>query len=159
MIKKKICMVGAFAVGKTSLVQQFVESLFSEKYHSSVGVKVDRKLVDVDGTDVMLMIWDLAGEDEINRVNPAYLAGAAGYLLVADGTRAETLAVADALRERVGGALPFQLLVNKADLDWEVADADLAALQERGWQVRKTSAKTGAGVDEAFQALAAAMVG
>jgi len=152
-------MVGGFAVGKTSLVKRFVESIFSEKYHSTIGVTIDTKLVDVNGKKVMLVVWDLAGEDGIQKVNPGYLAGAGGYLLVADGTRPETLAIADELKERVGGELPFQILINKADLAWEVSDADLAALRDRGWTVRKTSAKTGAGVDEAFQALAAAMVG
>ena len=47
MIQKKVCMLGTFAVGKTSLVSRFVKSLFSDKYLSSVGVKVDKKVVAV----------------------------------------------------------------------------------------------------------------
>ncbi len=43
MLQKKICMVGAFATGKTSLVAQFVRSIFSEKYQTTVGVKIDKK--------------------------------------------------------------------------------------------------------------------
>ena len=50
MIQKKVCMVGVFATGKTSLVHRFVHSLFSAKYHSTVGVKIDRKQVQV-GTE------------------------------------------------------------------------------------------------------------
>jgi len=43
VIQKKICMIGAFATGKTSLVSQFVHSIFSDKYHTTVGVKIDKK--------------------------------------------------------------------------------------------------------------------
>jgi GTPase SAR1 family protein len=45
MLKKKICVLGAFAGGKTSLVRRYVYSLFSEKYHITIGVKVDKKQV------------------------------------------------------------------------------------------------------------------
>ena len=64
MIKKKICMVGVFAVGKTSLVQRFVKSIFSEKYLTTVGVKIDKKTLDLGKHCVDLMLWDLQGEDD-----------------------------------------------------------------------------------------------
>ena len=63
MIQKKVCMVGLFGTGKTSLVQQFVHSLFSERYLSTVGVKIDRKPMEVDGVALTLVLWDLAGRD------------------------------------------------------------------------------------------------
>jgi nucleoside-triphosphatase THEP1 len=63
MIQKKVCMVGTSGVGKTSLVAKFVHSIFSDKYLTAVGVKIDKKTVTVDGNEVMLMIWDLAGDD------------------------------------------------------------------------------------------------
>ena len=90
MIQKKVCMLGGFAVGKTSLVARFVSSLFSEKYLSTVGVKVDKKAVHVDGRDVTLMIWDIYGQDEFQTVQHSQLRGMAGYLLVIDGTRRGT---------------------------------------------------------------------
>ncbi|MFN6951418.1 MAG: Rab family GTPase, partial [Albidovulum sp.] len=86
MIQKKICLLGAFAVGKTSLVARFVRSTFSDKYLTTVGVKIDRKDLDLPGTPVTLMLWDLAGEDEFNTVQMSYLRGSAGLLIVADGT-------------------------------------------------------------------------
>jgi len=61
MIQKKICMIGASGVGKTSLIAKFVHSMFSDKYLTTVGVKIDKKTVSVDGAEVMLMIWDLEG--------------------------------------------------------------------------------------------------
>lgn len=163
-VKHKICLLGSFAVGKTSLVSRFVSSLFSEAYLTTVGVKVDKKVIDLSGGPrVTLLIWDVHGEDLVQTLQTAYLRGAAGYLLVADGTRATTLAVVRDIQRRVNAALgprPFQLLVNKADLRdaWEVTEADLQSLRDEGWTVTETSARDGTGVDEAFYELAARVV-
>ena len=62
MIQKKICMLGAFAVGKTSLVKRYVHSMFSDKYLSTVGVKIDKKVLHNGDSEVMLMLWDLYGD-------------------------------------------------------------------------------------------------
>jgi small GTP-binding protein len=159
MIQKKICLLGAFAVGKTSLVARFVKSIYSGEYITTVGVKVDKKTVNIDGQEINLIVWDVAGEDELQKVRMNYLSGASGYLLVADGTRRETLETARMLRERVSeeiGALPFILIINKADLasEWEIDDQAIAECETQGWTVIKTSAKTGEGVEEAFTKLA-----
>lgn len=163
MISKKICMVGAYAVGKTSLVAQFVTSMFSDKYLTTVGVKIDKKSLSVDDQQVNLMLWDVAGEDECQNFKLTYLRGAAGYLLVADLTRAATLEIAQSLQARahdLAGELPFILLLNKSDLtDRRQIPADaLAALREKGWQILETSAKTGANVDAAFEQLTRKML-
>jgi len=163
MIQKKICMVGSFAVGKTSLVQRFVSSIFSDKYLTTVGVKIDKKTVKVDGTDVNLLLWDIEGASEAQLIRMTYMRGASGYLLVADGTRRDTLAMAQDLQKQclqTLGPLPFTLLVNKCDLKerWEVTAADLDQLHSQGWPVLETSAKAGNGVEQAFLTLAASMV-
>src|SRR5947209_5321370 len=125
MIQKKVCMIGKSGVGKTSLVAKFVHSMFSEKYLTTVGVKIDKKLVTVNGSEVTLMIWDLAGDDDYQRLQTSYLRGTSGYLLVADGTRAVTLDDAVELQARVADVLPqipFVIALNKADLipQWEI---------------------------------------
>jgi small GTP-binding protein len=163
MIQKKICMLGGFAVGKTSLVSRFVTSLFSDKYLSTVGVKIDKKQVDVDGKAVTLMLWDIYGQDEFQNVQTTQLRGMSGYLLVVDGTRRATLETARQMHLKATeavGPVPFILLINKADLaaQWEVDEQLMFKLVEQGWRVIRTSAKTGEGVDEAFMALAKAMV-
>src|SRR5262249_14190770 len=119
MLQRKICMIGGFSVGKTSLVKRFVESVFSETYLTTVGVKIDKKTVDLDGRAVTLILWDVAGEDDVSTIRMTYLRGCAGYMLVADGTRPSTLGVALSLRERIEaelGRLPFVLMLNKNDL-------------------------------------------
>ncbi len=157
--QKKVCMLGAFSVGKTSLVKRFVQSIFSETYLTTVGVKIDKKNVELSDRIVTLILWDLAGEDDIASLRMSYLRGSAGYVLVADGTRPSTLEIALSLRRRVEadfGALPFVLLVNKSDLreQWAISDEDIEALRGSGWWVQATSARTGEGVEDAFRALA-----
>lgn len=164
MIQKKVCMLGAFAVGKTSLVSRFVRSLFSEKYHTTVGVKVDKKVVAVGEEQVNLLLWDLYGEDDFQKLRTSYLRGSSGYVLAVDGTRRETLEKAVILQSRAREALgdvPFVLVLNKADLvdKWEVEDSAIEELVGQGWSTFKTSAKTGEGVEEAFLALARRIAG
>ncbi|MGE0887146.1 MAG: Rab family GTPase [Blastocatellales bacterium] len=159
MIQKKICLLGAFAVGKTSLVSRFVKSIYSDQYLTTVGVKVDKKTVTVGDKEVNLIVWDLAGEDEFQKVQMSYLRGASGYLLVADGTRSNTLETAKMLRQRVDeniGSIPFVFIVNKSDLadEWEIDDQAIADCQNAGWKLIKASARTGEGVEEAFKLLA-----
>ena len=163
MIQKKICMIGASGVGKTSLVAKFVHSMFSDKYLTTVGVKIDKKNVSVDGTEVTMMIWDLAGDDDYQRLQTSYLRGTSGYLLVVDGTRRITLDQAIEIQGRVveaAGALPFLVALNKADLaaQWEIDETRTDDLTARGWKWFKTSAKEGAGVEDAFVELGRMMI-
>lgn len=156
--KLKICMIGAAGAGKTSLVSRYVHSAFSDAYLTTIGVKIDRRRLDRVDRIVDVMVWDLSGEDEFQSVEPAYLRGAAGYLLVIDGTRVETVDTGLALEARVRrtmGPLPFVALLNKADLvaSWELGPSDVAEMRRRGWKIIETSAKTGAGVDAAFDLL------
>ncbi|HKO98084.1 MAG TPA: Rab family GTPase [Pyrinomonadaceae bacterium] len=163
MIQKKICMLGTFAVGKTSLVRRFVESIYSGKYHTTVGVKVDKKVVTVGTEEVTLLLWDIEGTETEHEFRKSYLRGASGYLLVADGTRKDTLYKALALQTRAEetiGKVPFLLLLNKSDLSdqWQIDGRESSALDEKNWSVTNTSAKTGQGVEEAFLALAEKML-
>lgn len=164
VVQRKVCMLGATSVGKTSLVRRFVESIFSEKYQATIGVKIDRKLVTLDDKEVSLLLWDLQGEDEFQRVRLSYLKGASGLIYVADGTRPETLATARSIRasaEETVGPVPSILLLNKSDLSsgWALDEGAIEANAPTGLQIFRTSAKTGANVEEAFGALVRGMVG
>ena len=128
MIQEKICMLGTMAVGKTSLVQRFVQSIYSDKYHTTVGVKIDKKLVQVDSQEMMMLLWDVEGAETAHELRKSYLRGAAGYLLVADGTRRDTLYKALEIQARAQetvGMVPFVFLINKSDLvnEWELTSA------------------------------------
>ena len=162
MIQKKICLLGAFSVGKTSLIKRFVESIFSEKYLTTIGVKIDKKTVEYQGVEVKLMIWDLEGEDDYSKIKPMHLRGAAGYILVIDGTRPNTLKVALSIHEVVKdqlGDIPLVVALNKSDLkaDWELSQEESKELSNR-FTVFETSAKSGQSVDELFTNLSMQML-
>ena len=162
MIQKKVCMVGVHGTGKTSLVQRFVHSVFSERYLSTVGVKIDRKPLEVDGTALTLVLWDLAGRDGHEDITASYLRGAHAILYVADGTRRETcdqLPELRALAREAAGEVPELLALNKTDLtdQWALGRRDEDALAG-AWDMVRTSAKTGTAVEDAFQRLGRAML-
>lgn len=159
MLQKKVCMLGSFSVGKTSLVRRFVESIYDEKYQTTIGVKVDKKIVHANGEEVSLILWDIHGEDIYQRMRMSYLRGMSGYLLVVDGTRKQTLIDALALNERVVqeiGKVPALLVLNKHDLvkQWEIDSAQQDQLAADGWRIHYTSAKTGDAVEQVFLNLA-----
>lgn len=159
MIQKKICMIGAFATGKTSLVARFVKGIYSDRYQTTIGVKIDKKVVSTRGQVLNLILWDIYGEDEFQNVRMSYLRGAAGYILVVDGTRQETLNIAMQLKEKVEGSIgdvPFIMILNKTDLsgEWEIEERELEGLKSQNWDIIRGSAKTGQGVNECFTKLA-----
>lgn len=155
----KICILGDFAVGKTSTVERFVNNHFSDKYLTTIGVKVDTKELSLrDGATLKLVIWDTAGTDHFGEVEFAYLRGASGYILVADGTRVQTVSAAIELKQQAEeryGELPIVFMLNKSDLQyaWEVSAEQEASLRERFAAVFVTSAKSGDNVAEAIETL------
>jgi small GTP-binding protein len=164
MIQKKVCLAGSFAVGKTSLVSRFVTDTFSGNYLTTIGVKVERRSMHVDDRPIDLIVWDLHGEDEFQKVRAAYFRGASGCLLVADLTRRATLDKALQLRDEVRrelGHVPCVFAFNKSDLvdEREIGDAALDDLRAQGAELIATSAKTGLGVEQAFDRLVRQILG
>ncbi|NJR37838.1 MAG: GTP-binding protein [Leptolyngbyaceae cyanobacterium CSU_1_4] len=160
-----MCLIGDFGVGKTSLINRFVDRQFSDQYLSTVGVKISRKLIEVEkaGTPTVfqLLIWDIEGSTKFKTIAPTYLQGAKGAIVVADVTRPETLEHLAEHIERFTNLNPqgvFVIALNKSDLiDPEQLDVLLKASQNYPLSVLSiysTSAKTGIHVDQLFQTLA-----
>lgn len=162
--QKKVCLLGEFAVGKTSLVRQFVEGRFDDRYLSTIGVKISRRVISRPHHTVNLLVWDLAGGDDFGLVPSGYLRGAAGAILVCDLTRPVTLLALNgyvAQLRALGRDIPLVLAANKVDLmaEREIGDDDLAAASDHwGAQLLLTSAKTAVGVADAFETLANQMM-
>jgi small GTP-binding protein len=161
---KKICLLGDFAVGKTSLVRRFVHNRFDDQYISTIGVKVSRKSVVVPHhtaiVEVKLMVWDLAGSQAFNAVAASYLRGAGGAILVCDLTRAETLTHLQSYADDLHRVMPNAHLVvaaNKMDLP-DQHQLTVSQVAEQATQLKATyyltSAKIGDEVDQAFRHLA-----
>ncbi|MEW6495663.1 MAG: Rab family GTPase [Cyanobacteriota bacterium] len=160
IISKKICMVGDFGVGKTSLIRRFVDRQFNDQYLSTVGVKISRKLI--ESVNLQMLIWDIEGHTKFKGIAPSYLQGASGALIVADVSRIETI---ERIPEHVQLFLSINpkgsliIALNKSDL---IDDEKLTKLVqmvelqklERVSKIYQTSAKTGAYVDEIFEKLA-----
>ena len=162
MLQRKVCLVGVPAVGKTSLVRRFVEGRFSEEYLTTIGVAISRRVVEAGpggealAEPVTLVVWDLNGDDAFTPLRSSYVRGAHGVLLVADGTRPDTLGAALALHARLqaelDAELPAVVCLNKRDLDgWAPADETPELAR---YPVVGTSALDGQGVEEAFARLA-----
>ena len=162
-ISKKVCLLGDFAVGKTSLVRRFIYDRFEDKYLSTIGVKVSRKKIVVPGydrsIDMDLILWDLAGSEEFFQFRSSYLRGAAGAVLVCDLTRPETLHNLSAYLEDLKQISPKAqvfLAANKIDLGDErrISTSDIETYANSiNAPYHLTSAKTGEKVELIFRQL------
>ena len=169
VISKKVCLLGDFNVGKTSLTRRFVENKFSDQYLSTVGVKVSRKSVNVKTEQelhqINLLVWDLEGNTKFKSITPSYLRGASGAIIVGDLTRSNTLS---SLNQHINLFLEINpqgsiiLALNKADL---IASEKLNKLinlhngdeHQQVLTTYTTSAKTGENVGEIFYQLSSAV--
>ncbi len=158
----KVCLLGDFSVGKTSLVRRFVESRFDDSYLSTIGVRVSRKALQLplaEPTTLTMLIWDMAGSEPFTSITRTYYQGASGALLVCDLTRSETLlSLNNYIHEfrSINLDVPLIIIANKSDLESQRVLTD--ELLHSTAQTHRTSwflgsAKTGEGVELAFQAL------
>lgn len=160
VVQAKVCLLGDFAVGKTSLVRRYLEGRFDDKYLSTIGVKISRKTLSRKDHDLHLLLWDLASGEHFVQFEENYLRGAAGALVVCDLTRPETLPHLAHYAGQLRAQNPQAGLIflgNKADLtaDCRISKEELeAAGQGLGARSLLTSAKTGEGVEQAFESLA-----
>lgn len=155
-IKKKIILTGNFGVGKTSLFHQFIYSQFSEKYLTTIGVKVDKKTVLINGREVVLMIWDIAGEITQDKIPRSYFLGASAIIYVFDVKRPSTYQYLESDLEFLSSKLPdvmVKVVGNKVDL---LQEGEQPALENNiGIPVDAfTSAKTGENVEQLFSSIA-----
>jgi len=158
MIKAKICLFGDPAVGKTSLIRRYVYDMFDDKYLTTLGTKVTKKIVKLNwhgrDIDVVMMIWDIVGQREFtNLIKDAYFYGAKGLIGVCDITRKETLENIDfwmgKIKEIVKEDVPLILIANKADLEErQFGENELGeyAKKYNAFRYFITSAKTGENV-------------
>jgi small GTP-binding protein len=169
-LKSKVCLVGDKAVGKTSLIRRYTINMFDEEYLTTIGTHVTKKearillpeydlLVDID-----MMVWDIMGEKGFRALlRDAYFEGSQGVIAVCDLTRKDTFYDLNnwvqMIRKQVGN-VPMVFLGNKMDLTERlvVSQEELGRMGSiHSAPQFLASAKTGAGVAEAFRALADAI--
>lgn len=97
-ISKKICMLGSFGVGKTSLVRRFVLDQFADEYRSTIGVHIQKKTVLISkdtSSSINLILWDIAHIEQFNRTIKSYFLGSHGAVVVFDLTRPQSFKETD----------------------------------------------------------------
>lgn len=173
VISRKICLIGDFAVGKTSLIRQFVERQFSDEYLSTVGVKMSRKSIIIPNSskqsqELLLVIWDIEGSNQFKAMASTYFQGAKGAVLVGDVTDKDTL---NHLLEHIKSFVKVNpqshivVALNKSDLvEAEYLQNILQSYEQQFKDINYvlatylTSAKTGNNVDEIFKVLATSLI-
>lgn len=162
-IMLKLVLLGSPAVGKTSLINRFVHHSFEEDYHSTLGVNIVVKEINLDSdTLVKLIFWDIAGQEKYDLSRQMFFQGCVGGLFVYDITRPSTLHDIEAkwlpdLKKYGNEKAPYLLIGNKSDLEETRAISieegkdfsdKLGALE-----FMETSAKSGENVEKAFKNL------
>ena len=152
MISKKIILTGSFGVGKTSLFNRFIYQQFSDKYLTTIGVKVNNKTIKIDDESISMMVWDVAGEVSQDKVPASYFLGASGIIYVMDLSRPLTFVNLESDIQFLRDLLPngtIIIVANKKDL---VTEEQLETIRQelaRPFDY-STSAKTGENVEELF---------
>ncbi|MDI6916628.1 MAG: GTP-binding protein [Thermoplasmatales archaeon] len=158
-ITKKICLVGDPAVGKTSLIRRYVYDIFDNKYLSTIGAKITKKVVNIKeethDTEIVLMIWDIEGQKKVSSVHSRYYKGADATIVVCDVTAKETLeSIPNWVNAvfKVTGKIPLVFLANKIDLpNREISESEIKKVaSEFNAPYFFTSAKVGKNVEDAF---------
>lgn len=150
MNSRKILLTGSFAVGKTSLFHRFLYNTFSDKYLTSIGVKVDKKGVNIGGEEMALIVWDIAGEVSQDKIPRSYFLGASAIIYVFDLSRPSTFENIDSdlfFLETILPACPIRVVGNKKDL---IQDVQLESIATSLSVDYFTSAKTGENVENLF---------
>ena len=160
-ITKKIILTGSFAVGKTSLIGRFVYQSFSSTYKTTLGVKIDRKTVDLnEDLSLNMVIWDIGGEQSQHRVPESYYLGSGGVIYVYDISRPSGFAQISEdiafLNEKLKN-VPVLVVGNKIDLLDEMSLEEVKQIIPVSTHFF-TSAKTGIHVEEVFISLAEQML-
>jgi small GTP-binding protein len=158
-LMKKICLVGNPAVGKTSLIRRYVYDMFDDKYLSTIGAKITKKIVNIEGkthdTELTLMIWDIEGQKNVGSVHSSYYRGADAAIVVCNVTVKETFEnIPNWVKTvfKVTGEIPLVFLANKTDLpNKKFGEDEIKNIaSEFNAQYLFTSAKTGKNVENGF---------
>ena len=155
----KIVLIGDTCVGKSCILVRFSDDIFNDNYVTTIGVDFRFKTMIVKEKVAKIQIWDTAGEERYRSITTAYYRGAAAILICCDCTNIESFNNVNNWVEEIGkytdkDTVDKIILMNKCDLEKErkVERSEIEKFEkERGLKVLEVSAKTGEGIDKAFE--------
>ncbi len=161
LFKFKITLFGPGGVGKTSLLLRYIKDYFAEDLKKTIGSNFLIKDVDIEGTTVRLLLWDIGGQPQFHKLRTIYFKGSNAALGVFDISSSQTLLKIpgwiSSIKKTVKKTIPMVLLGNKADLEREVDKTEAEDLAKKlNCNYLETSAKTGLNVEQAFESIARA---
>ena len=161
----KILVIGEIGSGKSSIVYRLAYNSFSEKYKATIGCEFGMKSFFIDGNEIKVQLWDLAGQDRLSTISRVYCRDASGAIVVADLTDRESMQKAPLWKRSVdenvsgtdGNSIPMILCLNKVDLVHQEKPSDSTlteiANQHGFLNAFCTSARTGESIEEALDYL------
>ncbi|OQV11758.1 GTPase KRas [Hypsibius exemplaris] len=159
MTEYKLVVVGAGGVGKSALTIQLIQNHFVEEYDPTIEDSY-RKQVVIDGETCLLDILDTAGQEEYSAMRDQYMRTGEGFLLVYAINNPKSFEDIDTYREQIkrvkdSDNVPMILVGNKADLPSRSVETKAGESAAASFNIpyTETSAKTRAGVDDAFYTL------
>ncbi|NHI91422.1 MAG: GTP-binding protein [Candidatus Lokiarchaeota archaeon] len=161
VIRYKMILFGNQGVGKTSLVERFINDKFEENYISTLGYTVYEKQFTFQNTIISLMIYDIGGQEKFRDLRKKYAEGADAAFIVYDITDSHSFQMVEDWKYdlyQFAGEIPFVIIGNKKDLEANrQVDLEIAQLSSNELGADdffETSAKTGEEVNSAFKKLA-----
>ncbi|GAA5862748.1 hypothetical protein JCM3774_001907 [Rhodotorula dairenensis] len=163
---RKLVLLGESAVGKSSLVLQFVKGQFDDYRESTIGAAFLTQTVPVSsGNFIKFEIWDTAGQERYKSLAPMYYRSAHAAVVVYDITSAASLVKARSwiaeLQRQADPGIVVMLVGNKLDLAESERQVPTEEAQrfadEEGLMFMEVSAKTAEGVKQVFDKIAERM--
>ncbi|MHA1255161.1 MAG: Rab family GTPase [Promethearchaeota archaeon] len=163
-LKIKVTVIGDGGVGKTSLIQKFTQGIFKTDYIKTIGAQLTHYESEIDGYKIELLFWDIAGQNDFHFLRPSFYRSSKAVIIVYSleenslGERSfDNITSWYEDVKQYCGEIPAVIFANKVDLIDEQS-LDKAKIQNLvkehnflGYYI--TSAKTGQGLEEAFNAL------